>query len=280
MKIGLSLGGGGARGYAHIGAIRALTEAGIPIDIVNGTSIGAVMGGGYALYKDVDRLTILIRQVIHNVNINYFNIFNHQSESQTFLRNWLAEAVCDIASLRSSIQSHRHNLKALRAIFGEHTFADTKIPFSAVAHDLITGKTVVIRRGKLVEGILPSVAIPGIFPPVKRGKRLLVDGYVLANIPVCELREQGADFIISIELRSTEEAPYQNGLDILNGIEAMKQNRMERWAIAESNFHICINFRNYATERFDSHATAIELGYNVTKRVIPRLMRRLEKSGY
>ncbi len=279
MKIGLSLGGGGARGYAHIGAIRALTEAGIPIDIVNGTSIGAVMGGGYALYKDVDKLTVLIRQVIGNVNINYFNIFNHKSESQTFLRNWLTEAVCDIASLRNSIQSHRHNLKALRAIFGEHTFADTKIPFSAVAHDLIAGETVVIRRGKLVEGILPSVAIPGIFPPVKRGKRLLVDGYVLANIPVHELREQGADFIISIALDSTEEATYQNGLNLLNGIEAMKQHRMELWAIAESDSHIRINFKNSAPERFDNYATAIELGYSITTRAIPRLLRRLEKSG-
>jgi NTE family protein len=279
MKIGLSLGGGGARGYAHIGAIRALTEAGIPIDIVNGTSIGAVMGGGYALYKDVDKLTVLIRQVIGNVNINYFNIFNYKSESQTFLRNWLIEAVCDIASLRNSIQSHRHNLKALRAIFGEHTFADTKIPFSAVAHDLIAGETVVIRRGKLVEGILPSVAIPGIFPPVARGKRLLVDGYVLANIPIHELREQGADFIISIALDSTEEATYQNGLNLLNSIEAMKQHRLERWAIAESDFHIRINFKNYTPERFDNYATAIELGYNITTRVIPRLLRRLEKSG-
>lgn len=280
MKIGLSLGGGGARGYAHIGVIHALTEAGIPIDIVNGTSSGAVIGGGYALYKDVDKLAVLIRQVIGNVNINYFNIFNHQLESQTFLRNWLTEAVCDIASLRISIQSHRHNLKALRVIFGEHTFADTKIPFSAVAHDLIAGETVVIKRGKLVEGILPSVAIPGIFPPVSRGKRLLVDGYVLANIPIRELREQGADFIISVELRSTERPSYQNGLNLLNGIEAMKQHHLEQWAIAESNFHIRINFRNYVAEHFDNYATATELGYNVAKRALPRLLGRLEKRGH
>ncbi|HEX9896580.1 MAG TPA: patatin-like phospholipase family protein [Dehalococcoidales bacterium] len=280
MKIGLSLGGGGARGYAHVGVIRALTESGISIDVINGTSIGAVMGGGYALYKDLDKMTALIKQVTQKVNINYFNIFRHQSESQTFLQKWLTEAVCDIASLRSSIQSHRNNLKALRAIFGEHTFADTKIPFSAVTHDLITGKTVVIKRGKLVEGILPSVSIPGIFPPVQRGTHLLVDGMVLANIPVYELRKQGADFIISVELRSIEEAIFQNGMDVLNGIEAMKQRRLERWAIAESDFHIRINFRNYATERFNNPNTAVEIGYKVTKRLLPMLLRRLEKSGH
>ena len=68
MKIGLSLGGGGARGYAHLGVIRALTEAKIPIDIINGTSIGAVMGGGYALYQDIDKLTALISQIVQEVN--------------------------------------------------------------------------------------------------------------------------------------------------------------------------------------------------------------------
>jgi predicted acylesterase/phospholipase RssA len=228
----------------------------------------------------MDKITALIKQVNQSVNINYFNIFRHQLESQTFLRQWLTEAVCDIASLRSSIQSQRHNLKALRVIFGEHTFADTKIPFSAVAHDLIAGKTVVIKKGKLVEGILPSVAIPGIFPPVQRGKRLLVDGVVLANIPVHELREQGADFIIAVGLHSLEEAPYQNGLDILNNLETMKQHRLEQWALAESDFHIHVNFKNYATEHFNNPAAAVEIGYKVTKRNIPRLLRRLEKSGY
>lgn len=277
MKIGLSLGGGGARGYAHMGVIRALTEAGIPIDMVNGTSIGAVMGGGYALYKDLNKITSLIQQVNQSVNINYFNIFRQRVESQTFLRRWLTEAVCDIAALRSSIQSHRNNLKALRIIFGEHTFADTKIPFSAVAHDLITGKTVVIRKGKLVEGILPSVAIPGIFPPILRGKRLLVDGVVLTNIPVHELREQGADFIIAVELRSTEPTIYNNGMDILTNLEDMKQRQLEHWELVESDFNIRINFKNYATEHFDNPAVAVEAGFKVAQRRIPMLLRRLEK---
>lgn len=280
MKIGLSLGGGGARGYAHLGVIRALTEAKIPIDIINGTSIGAVMGGGYALYQDIDKLTTLISQIIQEVNINYFNIFQQKVESQTFLRKWLTEAVCDIASLRRGIQSHRNNLKALRAIFGEHRFVDTKIPFSAVAHDLISGQTIIIKKGKLVNGILPSVAIPGIFPPIQRGKRLLVDGVVLANIPVNEIREQGVDFVIAVELRSIEESTYQNGLDILNSIETMKQRHLEQWALAKSDFHIRINFKNYDTGRFDNHTSAMNLGYKITKRVIPRLIRRLEKSGY
>ena len=75
MKIGLSLGGGGALGYAHIGAIRALKEAEVPIDLINGTSIGAIAGGAYALYTDVEEITNIVKKVINSVDLNYFNIF-------------------------------------------------------------------------------------------------------------------------------------------------------------------------------------------------------------
>lgn len=279
MKIGLSLGGGGARGYAHLGVIRALKEADIPIDLINGTSIGAVMGGGYALYNDVDKFINLVTQVIHKSNINYYNIFHNHSDSQSFLRTWMLEAVCDIASLRSSIQSNRHQLKALRAVFGEHTFAETKIPFSSVAHDLISGKTVIFKKGKLVDGILPSVTLPGIFPPVRHGNRLLVDGYVLANTPVHELRIQGADFIIAVELISTDDRPYENGLDILNGIEDMKQRQLDDWQVAEADFHIKVDFEQYTPERFENYENAMILGYDTTKAALTGLLKMLEKNG-
>jgi NTE family protein len=279
MKIGLSLGGGGTRGYAHLGVIRALEEANIPIDMINGTSIGAVMGGGYALYNDIDIFINLVKQVIHKSNINYYNIFHSQSDSQSFLRTWMLEAVCDIASLRSSIQSNRNQHKALRAVFGEYTFADTKIPFSAVAHDLISGKPVIFKKGKLVDGILPSVTLPGIFPPVRRRNRLLVDGYVLSNTPVQELRMQGADFIIAVELISTDKHPYENGLDLLNGIEDMKQRQLDDWQIAEADFHIKVNFELYTPKRFENYENAMKLGYDTTKITLTKLLKMLEKNG-
>jgi len=75
MRVGLSLGGGGAHGYAHIGAIRALEEAGIKVDLINGTSIGAVIGGAYALYSDLDKIVGLVEKIIAAVSVRYFNIF-------------------------------------------------------------------------------------------------------------------------------------------------------------------------------------------------------------
>ena len=279
MKVGLCLGGGGSRGYAHIGAIRALTEAGIKIDIVNGTSIGAIVGGMFALYQDVDEITALVKKVVDSVNVNHFNLFRHSTEGPSFLHNWLTEAVCDVASLRKSLQSHKNNLKALAILFHEYQFKDTKIPFSAVSTDLVTGKTVVISKGKLIDGILASACLPGIFPPVIRGKKLLVDGFVLANIPVPELRRQGADFIISIELVETPSADYKNGMDLLYYVESLKQKQLERWAIAESDFHLKIDMFDYDSSHFENYLVAIEQGYKTTQKIIPQLLRKLEAAN-
>jgi NTE family protein len=276
MKVGLCLGGGGSRGYAHIGAIRALTEAGIKIDIVNGTSIGAIVGGIYALYQDTDEMAALVKKVVDSVHVNHFNLFRHSTEGPTFLQNWLTEAVCDVASLRKSIQSHKNNLKALKMLFDDYRFQDTKIPFSAISTDLITGKTVIIKRGKLIDGVLASASLPGIFPPVIRGKKLLVDGFVLANIPVPELRRQGADFIISIELIDIPSAAYQNGIDVLYYVEYLKQKQFEQWAIADSNFHIKIDMSKFDSSHFENYLVAIEQGYKTTRKLIPDLKEKLE----
>jgi NTE family protein len=279
MKVGLCLGGGGSRGYAHIGAIRALTEAGIKIDMVNGTSIGAIVGGAYALYQDTDKMTELVKRVIESVNVNHFNLFRHSTEGPSFLRNWLTEAVCDVASLRKSIQSHKNNLKALKMLFDEYRFEDTKIPFSAISTDLTTGKTVIIKRGRLIDGVLASASLPGIFPPVTRGKKLLVDGFVLSNIPVPELRQQGADFIISIELVDLPVSDYRNGIDVLYYVESLKQNQLQQWAIADSNFHIKIDMSKFDSSHFENYLVAIERGYQTTWKLIPDLKEKLEAAN-
>jgi len=279
MKIGLCLGGGGSSGYAHIGAIRALTEAGIHIDIINGTSIGAIIGGMYALYQDTEKMTELVKQATVSVNVNHFNLFRPTKEGSPFPQNWLTEAVCDISALRISIQSHKNNLKAMRILFNEKRFEDTTIPFSAVAMDITTGKTAVIKKGKLIDGVLASASLPGIFPPVVSGKKLLVDGYVLANIPVPELRQQGTDFIISIGLVQASAKNYQNGIDLIYYIESLKQKQLDKWAIEQSDFHIKIDMSKFDSNNFENYMMAIERGYEATKKVIPLLKNKLEQAN-
>jgi NTE family protein len=144
-----------------------------------------------------------------------------------------------------------------------------------VAVDLITGKIVIIDEGKLIDGILPSISIPGIFPPVEINGQLLVDGYVLANIPVVELRKQGADFIIAINLVMDAEEGYQNGFDLMNNIESIKQRQLDQWEMDEANFTVEIDIPDFDSMRFDNYAVAITHGYEIVKKTLPRLKRRL-----
>jgi NTE family protein len=278
MRVGLSLGGGGAHGYAHIGVIQALVEAGIKVDLVNGTSIGAIIGGAYALYSDLDRVMLLIKEVLETINVRYFNLFHFSSQaSQTVLRNWLGSAIGNVANLSAGILPHNNSIQALQIIFKDDQFSDTQIPFSAVATDLVTWQTVVIKEGKLSDGILPSIAIPGVFFPVHRGKQILVDGGVLANVPVSQLRQEGADFVIAVRLPWKIEGEYKNGFDLLNRVELMKQNSMEQWQIDDADCAIEIDLPALDILNFEDFKPSIALGYETARKALPQLKKRLGK---
>jgi len=275
MKVGLSLGGGGSRGYAHIGAIRALTEAQIPIDMINGSSMGAIVGGAYALYMDLEEMISLLQKVVSNVNVRYFNIFRYSAGNRTFLRDWLTNAICDLSTLRSYIISHKRNTRALELIFGEHKFNEVKIPFSCIAVNVLSGEIVTIKEGKLVDGILASISIPGIFPPVQVGEYLLFDGAVIADVPVRELRRQGAEFIIAIKLVQPRAIDHKNGFDILNYIETLQKEKLSNWELEDADFQIRIDIPDLDILAFENYETATAHGYDTVRQALPALERRL-----
>ncbi len=275
MKIGLSLGSGGSKGYAHIGVIRALEEAGIRIDLVNGSSIGAIVGGAYALYHDVDVIVDLVERLVGTMNVNYFNLFRYEGGKHSYLQNWLLNAFCDLSALRESVLSHRTNERALAFLFGDHTFDETKIPFSAVACDLLAGEPVVLDEGRLGDGILPSIAIPGIFPPVARDGRVLVDGAVLAEVPVRQLRDQGASFVIASRLHPDSPPPCRSGFALLTLIDMLKECRLSDWSFEVADFTIEVALPGFDAARFGGYEDAIAVGYAAARRALPSLLRRV-----
>jgi NTE family protein len=137
----------------------------------------------------------------------------------------------------------------------------------------VTWQTVVIKEGKLTEGILPSIAIPGVFHPVHRSKHILVDGGVLANVPVKHLRQDGADFIIAVRLPWKIEGEYQNGFDLLNRVELMKQNSMEQWQVDDADCAIEIDLPAFDILNFEDFKPAIASGYETTWKALPGLKR-------
>ena len=219
-KVGVVLGGGGAKGASHIGVLKYIEELGIPVDYVAGTSMGSIIGGLYALGYDPDEMTELISNIPWNEYIGN-KIDRKTMSEESRRRNSTLALVIPFnlnslknpnpnATLLSSLPSAYVNNSALINLFNdlcigyqeEMDFNKMPIPFACVATDLITGEEVVLREGIIPQAMRASMAIPGVFSPVTIGDHVLVDGGLVNNFPADVLREMGADIIIGIEVTS------------------------------------------------------------------------------
>jgi NTE family protein len=176
QRIGLALGAGGAKGFAHIGAIRALRRAEIPLDAITGTSIGAWIGAALATGKPVERLEVELidsTKQVFRPQVPLYGVSGSQA-----LAAWSRQ----------------------EQIFGQRRIEDLPTPFAASAADLTDGREIVLRRGPVWRAVLASAAIPGIYPPVRIGRHWLVDGGVVNPVPVGTARLLGADLVIAVDL--------------------------------------------------------------------------------
>ncbi len=175
--IGLVLSGGGARGFAHIGVVKALREAGVPVDLVGGTSMGAILGAGVALRWSIDELTDRFRRAF--------------VDSRP-LRDYTLPFV--------SLVSGRKVSTRLYEAFGDLAIEDLPLDFFCVSSNLTTGQTMVHRRGTLWRWLRASVAVPGVLPPVLHRGEVLVDGGAMNNLPVDAMRELGRGPVIGCDV--------------------------------------------------------------------------------
>lgn len=178
MRIGLALGGGAGLGWAHIGVARVLEEQGIEVDIVTGTSIGAIVGAGVAA-GILDEMEDVARAIS--------------------LKDMLAMG--ELGFNKGSLIGAGKIERKLREHFGHKCIEDLGKPFAAVAADLYTGSVVTLDCGDVVTALRASSAVPGVLPPVETGRLFLVDGGIVDPIPVDAARELGADYIIAVDLQ-------------------------------------------------------------------------------
>lgn len=181
-SVGLVLSGGGARAYAHIGAIRALRETGQPIDFIGGTSMGAIIGAGVAMGWDDHELDMRMRD--------------------SFVKS---SPVGDISFPMVALSGGRRVRQRLRDNFGETLFAELELPFFCVSSNLTTGLPQVHRSGRVRRALRASSALPGIIPPVVEGEDVLVDGGILRNLPTDVMRETQRGPVIGIDVALTDE---------------------------------------------------------------------------
>ena len=178
-KVGLALGGGGARGLAHIGVLDVLQEEGVPIDMIAGTSAGAAIGAIYAQGKEAS----LIKELA--LGLDWKRLLS----------------LVDFALPKTGFIGGRKITHLLEPIVGRNIkFSDLRIPLACVATDIMTGEEVVINQGSVLEAVRASISIPVILTLVKRKGRYLVDGGLVDPVPVSVLRTMGADFIIAVNV--------------------------------------------------------------------------------
>jgi NTE family protein len=177
-KVGLALGGGYARGLAHISVIELLEKEGIPIDVISGTSIGSVIGALYAYKKDIFEIKKLAKQ------LDFVGV----------------TSLVDLTLPKSGIIGGKRVINLLHRLLGDVQFSDLKVPLSCVAADIITGDEVVINEGSVLEAVRASISIPIIFSVMKKENRFLVDGGLVNPVPVSVAKQMGADFVIAVDV--------------------------------------------------------------------------------
>ena len=184
-RIGLALGSGSARGWAHIGAIRALEERGIKADLVCGSSIGALVAAAYAA-GELDRLEKWVTGLAWTTVVRLMDL------------TW-----------RGGLIRGQRLFTLFRTIFEDRQIDDLPIPFGAVATELYSGRELWLRHGDLLDAVRASCAMPGIFTPVVRDNVVLVDGGLVNPVPVSMCRALGAELVIAIDLSWGKLGPYR-----------------------------------------------------------------------
>lgn len=189
-RVGLALGSGGARGWAHLGVLQALRERDIQVDFVAGTSMGAVAGAFLAAGREA-----ALRELAEHLD-------------------WrrLRQFFWEISMSRSGLTDGKRLLEETRKLLGVKEFRELALPFRAVATDLNTGEEVVLDSGNLLQALRASISIPGVFSPVLLGRRLLVDGGLVNPVPVNVVRAMGAQRVIAVDVsQGIEPEPKPEG---------------------------------------------------------------------
>lgn len=278
-KIGLTLSGGGAKGLAHIGILKAIDSAGLKIDYITGTSMGAVIGALYATGYSGKEIETIVE------NINWGSIFSNKPnyESLDILKkNNYNKFLFEISFNKRKFQFDAGMVESqelwlrlnelLFPVFKIKKFSELPIPFSCIATDISTGEVVVLNEGNLVKSIRASMAIPSLFTPVTIDERILVDGGIVRNFPIRDVIKMGATYTIGSDVAQdlTIKTNVNNPLDVLIRIAFLKDTKdfLEEKDLCD--MYIKHDLPNLHSSSFSSTNDIIELGNELGNLMYPK----------
>jgi len=263
-KIGLALGSGGFRGFAHIGVIKALKKHGIPVDYISGSSAGAWVAAHYALFLDAEKLENDL-------------VVNPKVSMPVFLD----------FSYRGGLVNGQKFTNRIKQTLKNKDFSDTKIPIQIAATDLVSGQSAVFSDGDLARAVRASSSVPLVFKPVAYRGQLLVDGGLSNPVPVGLVREMGADIIIAVNLYHRNEfikKKFTMAKVVLRSTRIVLHN-LARHDIEDADFVISVdtssfNFDSGLKKYFSTAIAAqlIKIGEKAAEKAIPEIKKRLAVS--
>jgi NTE family protein len=250
--IGLALGGGFARGFAHLGVLQVLEQHHIPISHIAGTSVGSILGAAYASGAPLARIIATCRTLRFR----------------------------DIARWRVSrlgLASNQRLGTLIERVFESRRFEDLRIPLAVVATDLTSGEPVVFTQGHLVDAIRASCAFPGLFEPVMIGTRCLADGGLVAPVPTRAARDFGAKVVIGVSVGTQDGyrgSPTNIFQVVSRAVNAAQKHQLEVWE-RHADLVLRPDVQSLAWDDFDRADEAIAAGAAAALRALPRIEKLL-----
>ena len=275
-KVGLVLSGGGAKGVAHVGALKVIQEAGIPIDYISGTSMGAIVGAMTALGYSPQSLDSIVR------SLDWVDLFSDKvaRKNMTYNQKLISDKYILSITLNNDnklnlegLTSGQNILNLLEKFCIGYTdsisFNSLPIPFSCVAYDMVSGKVIVQNSGDLPLAIRSSMSIPGVFRPVHRDGMVLVDGGIANNYPVDVVRQMGADIVIGVDVGADVMSADQlnNPANLLNQLTTFYGLQKNEDNIKATDLYIRPDINPYTSASFSYNAidTLITRGENAAR---------------
>jgi NTE family protein len=289
-RVALALSGGGARGIAHIGALRALEEAGIPVDAIAANSMGAIVGGIFATGKNAAELEAIVR------SMDWASLFSGRPDRRTLPVGRREDRYASTAGVSFDWKT----LKLPGGLLAEHRvnrfliehlspagfsvggdFDRLPIPFRAIATDLANGEPVVMAKGDLARAVRASMSIPLVFPPVEWEGRRLVDGLVVDNLPIDVAKAFGPWVLVAVDISSPplEASEYESALGVATQVSDLLTRRRYRDSEAEADVLVRPDLGKHSPADYSGFDELIAKGYEATKASLPAIREKLAAAG-
>jgi len=289
LKVGLALAGGAARGMAHIGVLRAFEREKLSVDIVSGTSMGAIIGGAYFALGEAAALEERVRKMLaseefRDSKLSFLQESRDRRRGLFFsMANFVRKGVLfGVSNLRPGFISAEAFAGNLATIIPDVAIEELPVPFCAVTLDINSAEEVLLRHGSLRRAATASSAIPGIIPPVAVDGRVLIDGGWVDKIPVLPAFMLGADVVIAVditaELEDTKE--YDRGVDIMIRANAIKDAALIENSRRTADILIEPAVKDVHWADFTAFERCIQAGDEAASRKIPEIKKILRRERW